>query len=250
MKQKKNSSVKVLLFALIALVMGIAAFVLIVTDIDWLFGQKPRNINEYVMDDGVAPPKDEHISIDVDAVLGNYAETKHRINGFIPAGTDQHYIIWLDDNGAISLTVKNKKMIDKLNEICDDTWDYIDGVSDFLPDGFTIEGQVSTLDPEVLGYYNEYLEEMGFTTSGYPIYTVTIDTTATKLKSWCLIGFSLVCMIICIIAMVNTIRAIKREKQYSQYVGSQTDTYGGYNAAYNGNNSNPPYSGDDTNIYK
>ena len=247
MKPKKHNAGQVIVLAMCMLLMFVMAFVMFVGDSDYLLGKEARDVMDYA-DDGVAPPKGIHIKVNVDACLGNYAETQHKINGIIPAGKEEHYIVWLDNNAALSITVKNKKTINKLNSIIDDTWDYLDGVSDTLPSSITIEGQVNTMDSELEGYYDDYLEDMGFADSGFPIYYVTVDNTDTRATGWLIVGVLLVIGIGCLIGMISIIKAIKREKAaaenvqntYAGNMGNNANVFGN-NSAYNngayGNNS-------------
>ena len=192
----------------------------------------------------------------MDACLGNYAETQHKINGIIPAGKEEHYIVWLDNNAALSITVKNKKTINKLNSIIDDTWDYLDGVSDTLPSSITIEGQVNTMDSELKGYYDDYLEDMGFADSGFPIYYVTVDNTDTRATGWLIVGVLLVIGIGCLVGMISIIKAIKREKAAAEavqntYAGNDANVFGninnyGANGAYNNAQYNNGTYGDNS----
>lgn len=247
MKPKKHNAGQVIVLAMCMLLMFVMAFVMFVGDSDYLLGEEARDVMDYA-DDGVAPPKGIHIKVNVDACLGNYAETQHKINGIIPAGKEEHYIVWLDNNAALSITVKNKKTINKLNSIIDDTWDYLDGVSDTLPSSITIEGQVNTMDSELEGYYDDYLEDMGFADSGFPIYYVTVDNTDTRATGWLIVGVLLVIGIGCLVGMISVIKAIKREKAaaenvqntYAGNMGNNANVFGN-NSAYNngayGNNS-------------
>ena len=236
MKPKKHNAGQVIVLAMCMLLMFVMAFVMFVGDSDYLLGKEARDVMDYA-DDGVAPPKGIHIKVNVDACLGNYAETQHKINGIIPAGKEEHYIVWLDNDAALSITVKNKKTINKLNSIIDDTWDYLDGVSDTLPSSITIEGQVSTMDSELEGYYDDYLEEMGFTDSGFPIYYVTVDNTDTRATGWIIVGVLLVIGIGCLIGMISIIKAIKREKAAAENVQNTYAGNMGNNANVFGNNS-------------
>lgn len=236
MKPKKHNAGQVIVLAMCMLLMFVMAFVMFVGDSDYLLGKEARDVMDYA-DDGVAPPKGIHIKVNVDACLGNYAETQHKINGIIPAGKEEHYIVWLDNNAALSITVKNKKTINKLNSIIDDTWDYLDGVSDTLPSSITIEGQVSTMDSELEGYYDDYLEDMGFADSGFPIYYVTVDNTDTRATGWLIVGVLLVIGIGCLIGMISVIKAIKREKAAAENVQNTYAGNMGNNANVFGNNS-------------
>ena len=247
MKPKKHNVGQVIILAMCMLLMLVMAFVMFVGDSDYLLGKEARDVMDYA-DDGVAPPKGVHIKVNVDACLGNYAETQHKINGVIPAGKEEHYIVWLDNNAALSITVKNKKTINKLNSIIDDTWDYLDDVSDTLPSSITIEGQVKTMDSELEGYYDDYLEEMGFTDSGFPIYYVTVDNTDTRATGWLFVGVLLVTGIGCLIGMISIIKAIKREKAAAEavqntYAGNDANVFGNINNyGANGTYNNAQYN--------
>lgn len=255
MKPKKHNAGQVIVLAMCMLLMFVMAFVMFVGDSDYLLGKEARDVMDYA-DDGVAPPKGIHIKVNVDACLGNYAETQHKINGIIPAGKEEHYIVWLDNNAALSITVKNKKTINKLNSIIDDTWDYLDGVSDTLPSSITIEGQVNTMDSELEGYYDDYLEDMGFADSGFPIYYVTVDNTDTRATGWLIVGVLLVIGIGCLVGMISVIKAIKREKAAAEnvqntYAGNDANVFGninnyGANGAYNNAQYNNGTYGDNS----
>lgn len=114
---------------------------------DYLLGGKAKDLNEIAAN--VRPQKDDHVRTDSYLVLGNFAETKHYINGIIPAGKEQHYAIVLGDDNMdditdakiIVLTVKNKKTIKKLDELAND-----DNAN--FSDAIAIEGQIRTLDPK------------------------------------------------------------------------------------------------------
>ena len=255
MKPKKHNAGQVIVLAMCMLLMFVMAFVMFVGDSDYLLGKEARDVMDYA-NDGVAPPKGIHIKVNVDACLGNYAETQHKINGIIPAGKEEHYIVWLDNNAALSITVKNKKTINKLNSIIDDTWDYLDGVSDTLPSSITIEGQVNTMDSELEGYYDDYLEDMGFADSGFPIYYVTVDNTDTRATGWLIVGVLLVIGIGCLVGMISVIKAIKREKAAAEsvqntYAGNDANVFGninnyGANGAYNNAQYNNGTYGDNS----
>lgn len=147
-------------------------------DMDYLLGGKAKDLNEIATN--VRPQKDDHVRTDSYLVLGNFAETKHYINGIIPAGKEQHYAIVLGDDNMdditdakiIVLTVKNKKTIKKLDELAND-----DNAN--FSDAIAIEGQIRTLDPEIEGYYRDALASSGI--ADYcDYYTVAVDATQTR----------------------------------------------------------------------
>ena len=100
-----------------------AAFFLIIAGIyaavhwNYMVMNKTVNLNEEIYE-GKDPNKGDYVTLNVNLVLGNYAETKHRINGIIPIGTDEHYaVVLFDQEGnlyVMSLTVKSSSDIDAL----------------------------------------------------------------------------------------------------------------------------------------
>ena len=200
--------------AVFSLVMGIIfvlfAGILFIGDMDYLLGGKAKDLNEIAAN--VCPQKDDHVRTDSYLVLGNFAETKHYINGIIPAGKEQHYAIVLgDDNmdditGAkiIVLTVKNKKTIKKLDELAND-----DNAN--FSDAIAIEGQIRTLDPEIEGYYRDALASSGIT-DYCDYYTVALDATQTRLLGWLRVIGALAIGVLCIVAFAKINKQIKNEK--------------------------------------
>ncbi len=186
------------------------AIVCFIGDMDYLLGGKAKDLNEIAAN--VCPQKDDHVRTDSYLVLGNFAETQHRINGIIPAGKEQHYAIVLGDDDMddisdakiIVLTVKNKKTIEKLEELAND--DYAD-----FSDAIAIEGQIRTPDPEIEGYYRDALEDSGIT-DYCDYYTVALDATQTRLSGWLLVIGALAVGVICIVAFAKINKQIKNEK--------------------------------------
>lgn len=232
-KQGKKRTGAIVALSICTLLFLVLAFVMFVADMDYLIGRETTDLSDLAYLE--RPEKDDHVTADNYAVLGKYAQTKHYINGFIPSGTEYHYILWLDNDAAISVTVKNKKMIEKLDNLETLTWEVLNGESTDYPNVPELEGKVSTMDPEIEGYYDDYLEEIGFTDSGFDIYYVTIDTTETWLVSWLYVLVFAVLAIICIISIIANVRQAKKEKlamaQLDSAAGGQTGNAQGYNPA-------------------
>ena len=211
MKPKKENKMG---GAVVSLVCGIIfvllAIVCFIGDMDYLLGGKAKDLNEIAAN--VCPQKDDHVRTDSYLVLGNFAETQHRINGIIPAGKEQHYAIVLGDDDmedisdakVIVLTVKNKKTIEKLDELAND--DYAD-----FSDAIAIEGQIRTMDPEIAGYYRDALRDSGIT-DYCDYYTVALDATQTRLFGWLLVIGALAIGVLCIVAFAKINKQIKNEK--------------------------------------
>ncbi len=206
-QNKKGGAVVCLIFGIIFVLLAIVCFI---GDMDYLLGGKAKDLNEIAAN--VCPQKDDHVRTDSYLVLGNFAETQHRINGIIPAGKEQHYAIVLGDDDMddisdakiIVLTVKNKKTIEKLEELAND--DYAD-----FSDAIAIEGQIRTPDPEIEGYYRDALEDSGIT-DYCDYYTVALDATQTRLYGWMIVVGALAIGVICIVAFAKINKQIKNEK--------------------------------------
>ncbi|MBE5953175.1 MAG: hypothetical protein E7257_03325 [Lachnospiraceae bacterium] len=208
MKEEKKASVAALVFGVI-IVAGIIALYM-GTHIDLMF-HEPKDLMELIEEEG-SPKKGEYVSVGIDAAVDCYAETKHRINGIIPAGTDMHYVLWLDDGSFISIKVNGKKNIEKLDKIVNETQRYVNGNSDTLPAKYELSGVISTMDSEIEDYYRQDIRYWGIDESGYPIYYVEIDETQSKLSAWLMMGFFALIEVICVIALIKAIQEKKQEK--------------------------------------
>ncbi len=208
MNNEKKNSVGALIFGVI--IVGAIIALYVGTHIDLMFHQ-PKDLMDIIAEEG-EPVKGEYVSIGVDAVVDCYAETKHRINGIIPIGTDYHYILWLDDGSFISLQANGKKTIEKLKSVMGDTQEYIYGTTTVLPAKVEITGVVSTMDREIEDYYRQDLGFWGIDSTVGPIYYVQIDETQSKTGSWLMMGFFAVIEVICVVALVNAIKEKKQEK--------------------------------------
>lgn len=229
-------SILSLIAALLVTLLCVAAFS---TELKYLFG-KPTNINDMLAENG-APEKGEYVSVGVDAVFDWYAETNYKINGVIPAGSKQHCIMWLDDDSIISLTVKGKKNIEKIDNIIEGTESYLNGTSDRLPSRIIFEGKVTELGSEVKQYYNDVV--LG---SGYTIHYLTIDTTYSKTS---IIIYGLIFLLIIgglIASFISGIRGVKKLKEAESAAAGLSQSYRGQ--GYNGQGYNMQgYNGQDYN---
>ena len=208
MKNQNKGSVVATLIGMIVVAFIIVLYVS--THVDLLL-HEPQDLMEHISEAG-APEKDTYVSIGVDAVVECYAETKHTINGFIPAGTDTHYLLWLDDGSFISLQAKGKKDIEKLNSIMNQTQKYIFGNADDLPAKYELNGVITTMDREIEDYYRQALSSWDIDSSVGKIYYVQIDETQGKLGAWLMVGFLVIIEIIIIIGFIGAVQDKKQEK--------------------------------------
>ena len=98
-ENKKGGAIVSLIVGIIFVLLAIMCFI---GDMDYLLGGKAKDLNEIAAN--VRPQKDDHVRTDSYLVLGNFAETKHYINGIIPAGKEQHYAIVLGDDNMDDIT--------------------------------------------------------------------------------------------------------------------------------------------------
>ena len=168
--------------------------------------------------DDNAELKDQYVELYVDGVIGNYAETEHKINGIIPSGTDQHYLLWLDDGTFISLTTRNKDLMSKLDAICDNTWDYIDYKTDVLDKSITIKGKIGSMDTEIKGFCNEWLDQLEVSHSDMRYVSINADTSRGSVLGY--VGICLLLAGVGVFVFINAVNKEKKEAYNAQVVSS------------------------------
>lgn len=194
-KQAKNSMIICLVIGILLLA-GFALY----TAFNWnyMILGKTKNLNAAVYT-GEAPEKGEDVTLTVRFVLGNYAETKHRINGFIPAGTDQHYAIVLEDGSVMGLTLKNSSDIEKLEKMAVTTWAYFNGDTDEYPmETIEFTGSITTMDTQIRKFYHDALSKANITTEYFTnIYELALDATDSRLSRFGVAGLILLFAALC-----------------------------------------------------
>lgn len=273
MSNKKGKTGGIVGSVIMIIVCALLTFVLFVGEMDYLFGE-PRDLNE-IISDGASPQKGEYVTIGVDAVVDWYAETKYKINGVIPAGKEQHCILWLDNQSFISMTVKGKD-IDKVNMLIDATTDYLNKDTEYLPTPVVFSGKVTSIGTEVSKYWREGLEYYGISEFDpeLTVYNLTIDTTETKTQMWLMIGLFAALTVVFVIVLIVNIKNRKKIKEAnaqaaaynaaqannsgynggmynsgSMYGGQDTMPYGTQDTSYGGGSQNTPYNDNNNNPY-
>ena len=161
---------------------------------------------------GIAPVNGDYATLNVRFVLGNYAETKHTY-GFIPIGTEQHYVVILDDGSLMSLTLKNKSDIEQLEAMVDPTWAYLTEDGDYPLASIEMTGKIKNMDSEVRGFYKEALNKVGATTAVFPnIYELTLDATDSRLFCFLVTGFLLLLAVGCFVLVMASKKKIREFK--------------------------------------
>lgn len=153
-------------------------------------------------------PVDRFTTFTVDTCFGNYAETKHTVNGLIPIGKDEHYIVMLEDHSLVSVSVKGKKHIQAMEKLTEETWNSEEYRSD---SPITLTGMIKTgVDPEVQGYYQEVLSQMGIDpATSEQVRYMAIDTTDTRIGGWMIFLGALILGGFCLFSGISGLRQKK-----------------------------------------
>lgn len=171
---------------------------------------KPKDINDVIAEEGT-PEKGQYVTIGVDAVVDWYAETEYKINGVIPAGTKRHCIVWVNDTTFISMTVKGDKNYDLIDDIIDETWDYLDGTTYALPTPKEFTGKITSISSDVSSYYSQGCSAYGiYSSDGLTILQVDIDTTNGKGMGYTLLLIAVALFVGSIIFMIKDIKHNKK----------------------------------------
>ena len=247
----KNTMILCIVCALIFLIIGG-----IWTAVHWdymILGKTKQLNNEIMM--GHEPEKGDYVTLNVMLVLGNYAETKHRINGFIPIGTDQHYAVVLFDEDnmyVMSVTLKNKKDIERLESLVNASWNLLTGESDQWPgESVELTGKITTMDSQIKGYYNQQLSQAGVTTEYFTkIYDLTLDATESRLSKFLYLGFFLLLAVACFLGALGSRKQMKKLEDIQAIArenASDPSLNPFLNGGNGGNGGNPganPYTAD------
>ncbi len=174
--------------ALLGVVMIALSVVMYAREASYIFMGETLDLNE-IIEEGGEMPRGEFVTFTVEYPLGNYAETREMIAGFIPMpfSTTQQYAIFCEDCSIISAEVSKKSKIAELEQAVEDFYND-------KPTAVTIVGYVAANDREMNGYLAEltdYLFEGDPASAGVtPTYFV-IDTTQTRVSQFFLYFFSL-----------------------------------------------------------
>ena len=176
----KDNIKKIILLLLGIFLIGFGLITMI-SSASYIFAGKTRDLNEIAFEGSVDEYENKFVSMDVDAIIDVFAQTRHTINGIIPTGTDDHYIVWLYDDSFIGLSAD--KNTDELDRVLEDTYDCLDEKTEYLTDKTVyVEGRLKPLKGELSGYYQETLNLWGLSILEDKVYLYTVDTTETRLS--------------------------------------------------------------------
>ena len=177
---------KSILYGIFCLILGIFCFGYGVYNLihyaPFFFKGETTDMNQLIAN-GEDLPLDTYMTFTTNSVLGNYAETKHTY-GFIPIGKDEHYIVYLDDNTFMSVTVKGSTRVKQLDKIAEETW----SSEDYYANSYiTLVGRIKSFSGgEIHGYYMDAFSQMGLDTSASdnPVRHLSLDATETRGSQW------------------------------------------------------------------
>ncbi len=176
MKQKKNTNWVMLVFGILLTIIGVY---MLMEYGNYMLSGKSTDINMVVAAGNIEDYKGQRMSVDVDAVIGDFAETTHKWNG-ITTGKDVHYVVWLDDGSMIAVGVPGKKA-KPVEDLVDQTWDYINGTTEELTkDKVHLEGTLETVGGELKKYYDECLTAVGVDGTNFAVHYYQIDCTSSR----------------------------------------------------------------------
>ena len=149
---------------------ALAILALIIAIFAGLFTTSEFKLYRRIQTEGITPinkllangdsiEKDQIVSIDVNAVIAEYAEETNK------STKTGYYVVWLDDSSFISISTSRSDERTALEKIEKQTWDYLDGkTEDFTNDPLTIQGTVTDLtklNSKIDRYYTEALQSIG-----------------------------------------------------------------------------------------
>lgn len=155
--------------------------------------------------------KDQWITYDVVACLGEYAEATET-QYFIPTGHEYYYLIWMEDGSIMPLSVSKKADREYLDALTDATYDYIDGKTKMIEmEPRTFVGTVKNQKSEAVGYYNELLNYLEISEAdGWVIRYTLLDCTSTRLGT---IGLVAAVTMIPVLGIVVSIVSMNKNKK-------------------------------------
>ena len=208
-KTKSQYKVSFILWIILAVVFTIVAAIDGIIVGEYMFMGKTKSLNQIIAD-GATPEKGDYVTLHVRFVLGNFAETKHKINGFIPAGTDQHYAIVLDDGSVMPIMVKSKSDIEKLEAMVTTTVQYLNGETKDIPmETLELQGCIESMDKEIEGFYKQALNQVDITDANVNIRYLTMDATQTRFSKFLIFGFLVLMVGLCIFLAIMSRKKMK-----------------------------------------
>lgn len=153
--------------------------------------------------------RDQYAYVDVKCVLEDYATTQHTIN-FIPSGTDEHFLIVLENGDILPVKVSNKKTRVALSEIR--RVSFKDGQckteTEITP--VRIKGMVFSIDPDIERSMEKAVERRELFDNDRTVYYCELDCTWGPGKAG---GVLVVLLLVEAVLVYSTIDDIRKKKR-------------------------------------
>ncbi len=128
----------------------------------------PQTLEEIEVED----IRSQYVETDIYFVMDCFAEyvtTNSRTN--VERTQWLYYIIPVGDAEYMAVRV-NAEVGDILDDICDETWNYLSGYADMPYTTYHMTGKITRMSDEELTYYYDWFEEAGFTQSEIDAYVL------------------------------------------------------------------------------
>ncbi len=101
---------------------------------------------------------------------GSYEEEYSTKNGVRTGSSRYYYMIDVGDQEYMGLYTGIKDLIAQLDRQTDETYDYLNGETEELPQPVHFKGKICKMTSEDEGYFNSMLREMGYTATEADMY--------------------------------------------------------------------------------
>lgn len=138
----------------------IIAFILLIFGADLIaFVKGPKNLDTLPISD----IKDSYITTDIYAILDVFAEYYTEESNGDTSTTKSYYVIPVGEYEYMALEVpKDKDYTSKMEQIYDETYEYLLGNRDNLLTTSSVKGSINPLEGELYDLYMEWFHESGF----------------------------------------------------------------------------------------
>jgi hypothetical protein len=180
---------------------------LIINDSEYLFSGKTYSLNEAVneqtpLDDTL---RGKFVELKSSSAMGNYAETRDYICGFIPTPfNSQEYAVLLPGGQVISVKVTDKGLIDALEKSTEGFYS-----DDVIYSEFTLTGKLQSAGSEMKKYLDELLVQVAgenYADYGFVSTYYEIDTTENRVTLFFMYGFLMLISVALIVITVKKLR--------------------------------------------
>ncbi len=158
-----NKETSGILTLILIYIFGIVMLVTSIDDLKYIITGKADDINDMI-ENGEELKRGDHVSIKLEYALDWYAETNKRTRR--SSNHSYHALGVLDDGRIVSIKVRvASKEYYKLEDLIDETYDYLNGDRTLPPTPVILKGGLLDLDKQVEQYFNSALNYIGYSQS-------------------------------------------------------------------------------------